>query len=124
MQQLVLVVDLARVLDESAPGKAGAAAMQAKYDELKAQHEKLKARGSSERGKGKADAAAAAFEADAQRTLETERAKLRAEVLAKARPIIAALMEEKKAAVVVDAAAVLAVANAADVTAEVVARLK
>ncbi len=120
----VLVVDLARVLDDSAPGKAGATALQAKFDELKAQHEKLRSRGTTEKGQKEAAAAAAAFEVDARKTIEGERAKLRDDVLAKVRPVIAAIMVEKNASVVVDAAAVLAVAAAVDITADVIARVK
>lgn len=121
---MVLVVDLSRVLDESAPGKAGAAALQAKFDELKAQHDKLKGRGTTEKGAREAAAAAAAFEVDARKTLETERAQLRDDVLKKVRPVIAEIMSEKKASVVVDASAVLAVAAAVDITADVIARVK
>jgi Skp family chaperone for outer membrane proteins len=120
---LVLVVDLKRVLDESRPGREGAGALQAKFDEMKAQHEKLRSRGTTERGKREADAAAAAFEADAARALEGERARLRADVLSRCRPIIAALMVERGADVVVDAAAVLASGAAVDVTDDVVKRL-
>ena len=119
----VLVVDLNRVLDESAPGKRGAAALQARFDEARAQHEKLRARGTTEKGKREADAAAAVFERNAGKALDDERAKLRTELLTAARPVIAALMQEKKADIVVDAFAVLAVANAADVTDEVIKRL-
>ncbi|MDP2342408.1 MAG: OmpH family outer membrane protein [Deltaproteobacteria bacterium] len=119
----VLVVDLSRVLDESAPGKRGAAALQARFDAARAQHEKLRSRGTTERGKREADAAATAFETEAVQELERERAKLRQEVLALARPLIAALMAERKAAIVVDAAACLAIAAAVDVTDDVVKRL-
>lgn len=119
----VLVVDLNRVLDESAPGRRGAALLQTRFDEARAQYDKLRARGTSEKGKREADAAAAAFERNAGKSLDDERAKLRGELLTAARPIIAALMQEKKADLVVDAIAVLAVANALDVTDEVIKRL-
>jgi len=119
----VLVVDLNRVLDESAPGKRGAVALQARFDEMRAQHEKLKARGTTEKGKREADVAASAFERDATLQLEAERARLRTDVLAVCRPLIATLMAEKKADVVVDAAAVLAVATAVDVTDALLKRL-
>lgn len=119
----VLVVDLARVLDESAPGRRGAQALQARFDEMRAQHEKLKTRATTERGKQQADVAAAAFERDAGPVLDAERARLRADVLALCRPLVTALMHEKKADVVVDAAAVLASSSAVDVTDEIIKRL-
>jgi Skp family chaperone for outer membrane proteins len=118
-----LVVDLTRVLDESAPGKRGAAALQARFETAKAQHEKLRSRGTTERGKREADVAAAAFESEAFQELERERAKLRQEVLALARPVIADLMKERKAVVVVDAASCLAVTSGIDVTDDIVKRL-
>ncbi len=119
----VLVVDLARVLDESAPGRRGAATLQARFDELKSQHDKLKSRGSTERGKQQADAAAAAFEVESGPVLAAERVRLRNEVLALCRPLIAAVMQEKKADVVVDATAVLASSSSVDVTDEIIKRL-
>jgi Skp family chaperone for outer membrane proteins len=90
---------------------------------MRAQHEKLKARGTTEKGKREAAAAASAFERDATVQLEAERARLRTEVLAVCRPLIATLMAERKADVVVDAAAVLAVSAAVDVTDELLKRL-
>ncbi len=119
----VLVVDLNRVLDESALGKGGAAALAARYATLKEQHDKLQQKGASEKGKAAAAAAAAEFERGAQQELERERARLREDVLARTRPIVAALLTEKKAEVVVDAAAVLASVAGVDVTDVVVARL-
>ena len=120
----VLVVDLARVLDESAPGKAAAAALQARFEEARAQHDKLLARATTEAGKRKAAEAAQAFEGDALRGIEAERARMRADVLAAVRPVLAALMQERKAQIVVDAAACLAVADAVDVTDELLTRLR
>lgn len=120
---VVLVVDLARVLDESALGKAGAAALQARFDEAKAQHEKLGARATTEQGKRKSDEAATAFESTAIAEIEAARARLRAEVLAKVRPVVASLMREKKADVVLDAGACLAIGGTVDVTDEVLQRL-
>lgn len=119
----VLVVDLARVLDESAPGKRGAQALQARFDEMKSQHDKLKSRGTTERGRAQADVAAESFERDAFVALEAERATLRKDVLALCKPAIAALMVEKKADIVVDAAAVLASSSSVDVTDELIKRL-
>lgn len=119
----VLVIDLNRVLDESAAGKRGAAALSARYAALKEQHDKLQQKGASERGKAAAAAAAAEFERNAQQELEGERARLRDEVLAKLRPIVAALLSEQKAEVVVDAAAVLASVGGVDVTDKAIARL-
>lgn len=120
---VVLVVDLARVLDESALGKRGAAALQARFDDARTQHEKLQSRASTEQGKRKAEEAAAAFEADAITGIEGERARLRAEVLSQARPIIASLMQSKKADLVIDAGACLAIGASVDITDDVLQRL-
>jgi Skp family chaperone for outer membrane proteins len=110
----VLVVDLARVLDESALGKQAAAALQAKFDDARGRYEKLLAKNKS---------MAAELEREAVLDIERERGRMREQLLAKVRPIVAALMGEKKARVVVDAAACLAVADGVDVTDEVLRRL-
>ena len=120
---VVLVVDLARVLDESAPGKQGAAALQARFDDAKAQHAKLLARATTEQGKRAAAEAADALEGDARRASEVERTRLREDVLARARPIVFALMQERAADVVIDAAACLVLATGIDVTDVVLQRL-
>jgi Skp family chaperone for outer membrane proteins len=110
----VIVVDLARVLDESALGKQGASALQAKFDDARARYEKLLPKNKS---------MAAELQAEAIRDIEQERMRLREEVLAKVRPIVAALMSERRALLVVDAAACLAIAEGVDVTAEVLRRM-
>ncbi len=112
----VLVVDVARILDESGPGKAGAKALEAAYAEKRATFEKLRDKGSSPQGQQKAKEAAAAFEREAFAALEAERARLRESVLAAARPALQQLMTERGASVVVDARAVVAFDPAADVT--------
>ena len=119
---VVMVVDLARVLDESALGKQGAAALQARFAEAKAEHERLNARESSE-GKRRAEQSAAAFQNDALAAIEQERARLRSDVLAQARPVIAALMKERKVDLVIDAGACLAVGAHVDVTDDVLQRM-
>jgi Skp family chaperone for outer membrane proteins len=110
----VLVVDLARVLDESALGKQAAMALQAKFDDARARYEKLVAKNKN---------MAAELEREAVLDIERERGRMREELLAKVRPIVAALMSETKARVVVDAAACLAIADGVDVTDEVLRRL-
>lgn len=110
----VLVVDLARVLDESAAGKQGAAQLQAKFDDARARYEKLHAKNKS---------MAAELEREAVLDIERERARLREQLLAQVRPIVATLLAEKKASVVIDAAACLATAAGVDVTDEVLRRL-
>jgi Skp family chaperone for outer membrane proteins len=119
----ILVVDLDRVLDESAPGRAGARSLQARFDEARAKYEALAARGSSTKGRQQAAETAAAWEREALKELEVERARLRQQVLDAARPALAALVVEKKARIVLDARACLVVADGVDVTAEVIRRL-
>ena len=49
--QGVVVVDTARVLDESPAGRAGARALQAAYDDKKARVEKLRDKGTTTQGR-------------------------------------------------------------------------
>ena len=120
---VVLVVDLARVLDESALGKRGAVALQARFDDARAQHDKLQSRATTVEGQRKAEEAAAAFAADALTGIEGERARLRAELLSQVRPIVASLMQSKNADVVIDAGACLAIGAGVDITDDVLQRL-
>lgn len=120
----VLVVDTARLLDESPAGVAGAAALQAKYDEARARFEKLRDKGTTTQGKRQAEEAAAAFERDAFADLERERAALAKQVMDAAFSAVQAVMQERGASVVVDARATVAFAAAVDVTDLVLQRLK
>jgi Skp family chaperone for outer membrane proteins len=105
----VVVLDVNRLLDECAAGKAGAKALQSEYKKLKKQREKLP------------EDRRASFDARAFNTLEKERAQLRADVLAKARPVVQRLMSERGAKVVLRAEQALAFDGSVDITAEVIA---
>jgi Skp family chaperone for outer membrane proteins len=120
----LVVVDAARILDESAAGKAAAAVLQARFDEARARHERLRERGSTPQGQKKADEAARAFEAAAVAEIEALRAQHRREVLAAAEPVIAAVAKARGASIVLERGAVLAVLDpAVDITDDVLARL-
>ncbi len=112
----VVVVNMQRLLDESDAGRAGAAQLQAMFDDKKAQHEALRSKGTSTAGKQKAQEAAAAFQAEAITAIEQERARLRTSVLAAFESAIRAEMKARGAVVVVDSAAAVAFDAAADIT--------
>ena len=118
-----LVVDLNRVLDDSSIGRAAARQLQQRFDAARAAVEKLASRGSSPHGRARSGDAAAELEASERAGLEAERSRLRAEVLARVRPIIEAVAKDRSADVVLDAAAVIACVSAVDVTDEVLRRL-
>jgi Skp family chaperone for outer membrane proteins len=120
----VVVVDTGRLLDESPAGRAGAAALQARYEAEKARFEKLRDKGTTTQGRRQAEEAAAAFEREAFAGLEAERATLARQVLEGARAAITAIMQERGAVVVIDARAAVAFDPAVDVTDLVLARLK
>lgn len=120
----VVVVDTGRLLEESPAGRAGAAALQARYEAEKARYEKLRDRGTTAQGRRQAEEAAAAFEREAFAGLEAERATLARDVLASAREVINAVMKERGAVVAVDARAAVAFDAAVDVTDLVLARLQ
>jgi outer membrane protein len=119
----VVVVDTGRLLDESPTGKAGAAALQARYEADKARYDALREKGTTEKGRRQAEEAAAAFERQAFAELEAERAALARQVLEGARPLIAAVMKERGAVIVVDARATIAFDGAVDITDLVLLRL-
>jgi Skp family chaperone for outer membrane proteins len=119
----VVVVDTGRLLDESPAGKAGAAALQARYEADKARYDALREKGTTVKGRRQAEEAAAAFERQAFAELEAERAALVRQVLEGARPLIAAVMKERSAVVVVDARATIAFDGAVDITDLVLRRL-
>jgi outer membrane protein len=119
----VVVVDTGRLLDESPAGKAGAAALQTRYDNDKARYDALREKGTTEKGRRQAEEAAAGFERQAFAELEAERAALARKVLEGARPLIAAVMKERGASIVVDARATIAFDGAIDITDLVLQRL-
>jgi Skp family chaperone for outer membrane proteins len=111
-EQTLLVVDVARVLDQSRAGQAGALKLRKRADAAKATHQ------------GMRDAvAAAAFEREAVVEIERERAALREALLATIQSVTEMVRLKRGATVVVDRGVVLAVDPAADVTAEVIALL-
>jgi outer membrane protein len=119
----VVVVDTGRLLDESPAGKAGARALQAHYEAEKARYDALREKGTTEKGRRQAEEAAVAFERQAFAELEAERAALARQVLDGARPVIAAVMKERGAVVVVDARAAIAFDDTVDITDHVLRRL-
>jgi Skp family chaperone for outer membrane proteins len=120
----VVVVDTARLLDESPAGQEGARALQAAYEDKKARFEKLRDKGTTTQGKRQAEDAAAAFERDAFAELEAQRGALRQGVLDGARAAITAVMTERRATVVVDTRAAVVFDPAADITDAVLAKLR
>ncbi len=112
----VVVLDTARLLDESPAGKAGAATLQAHYEAEKARYEALRDKGTTEKGRRQAEEAATEFERQAFAALEAERAALARSVLDAARPIVAAIMKERGAGIVLDARAALVFDGAVDIT--------
>ena len=120
----VVVVDTARLLDESPAGQEGARALQAAYEDKKARFEKLRDKGTTTQGKRQAEDAAAAFERDAFAELEAQRGAPRQGVLDGARSAITAVMTDRRASVVVDSRAALAFDPAADITDAVLVKLR
>jgi Skp family chaperone for outer membrane proteins len=112
----IVVVDTARLLDETSAGKAGAKRLEVAFAEKRAAFEKLRDKGSSPQGQQKAKEAAAAFEREALESLEAERAQLREGVMQAARAALHTIMADRGAAVVVDARVAVAFDPAADVT--------
>ncbi len=95
----VLVLDLARVLDESAPGRAARASLEAAWEKEAVKDDAARAR------------------------ITARRDQAREGVLARVRPIVEALCVEREASVVIDRAAVITSAHGVDVTDDVIARL-
>jgi Skp family chaperone for outer membrane proteins len=119
----VIVVDLKRLLDESKRGQVAAQELQARFDAARVSFERLSAKGTSSQGRQQAAEVAAEFERDALRQLEEERARLRTALLDAARPLLASVMKERRAQVVLDARACLVVDDAIDITNELLRRL-
>lgn len=121
----VLVVDLARVLDESAEGKAGAKALGERWEAAKAKHQTLQKRvdGAKEEALSAARSALIRFEKETLAAIEQERKQLREALLAKVRPVVEAIAKERSAAVVIEASNALYVGPNVDVTTEVLTRL-
>ncbi len=120
----ILVVNMARLLDECPAGVAASAALQVRFDEAKARFEKLRDKGSSSAGKRQAEEAAAHFQQEAVADIEAERARLGEGVVAGLLPLIEALRIERGASVVLDTRAALAFDAAVDVTADVLDRAR
>lgn len=120
----VVVVDVKRLLEESPLGLEKQETLRARYEDAKRAYEKLLEKGTTTQGQRRAQEAAEAFQNDAIAELEAVRAAFRTEVLAVAAPAIEAIRAAHQATVVVDRALTLAVGPGADVTDEVLNRLR
>jgi Skp family chaperone for outer membrane proteins len=108
----VLLVDLTAVLDRSRAGREAAAALEARFHAAREKRASLEG------------AEAARFEIDSVRAIEAERARLRDELLARARVQCEHIRSQRGALVVIDRALTLAAASEArDVTDELIAAL-
>ncbi len=121
----ILVIDLARVLDESAEGKAGAKALAARWEVAKTEHAKLQkaAEAASGAAQGEAHKALIRFEKETLAAIEDERRTLRSSLLEKVRPLVAAVAKQRKADVVLEASSALYVAETADITQTILGKL-
>jgi Skp family chaperone for outer membrane proteins len=95
----VIVLDLARVLDDSPPGRAARATLEAAWANEPVKDDAARAR------------------------IAARRDQARDALLARVRPIVEALCVERGASVVIDRAAVIASGAGVDVTDDVIARL-
>lgn len=122
MEQNYLVIDMRRLLDESAVGSAAAEALAARFDAARAQHAGMKeqARRVSGAAQAKLLEEATSFEEEVTQQLEDERERLREQLLARANPIIRRLATERGAGLVLERAAVVMFDASTDITAVVV----
>lgn len=121
----VLIVDLARVLDESKEGEAGAKLLGEKWEAAKAKHQSLQKRvdGAKDEALTAARSALIRYEKETLAAIEKERKQLREALLEKVRGVVGAIAEERQAEVVLEASAALYVGPKTDITADVLQRL-
>jgi Skp family chaperone for outer membrane proteins len=121
----ILVLDLARVLDESAFGRSAQEALTRELDEARLKHEGMRQQAKSAAGptQTKLVDEARAFERDTLAGLEKKRAELRETLLNDVRAIVDEIRTARKSTLVLDARAVVMAAEADDITAEVLARV-
>ena len=103
----MLIVDLARVLDESNFGKAAAKMLKAQFEAARKKRRTIK------------ESDYAAFDREATIAIEKERARFRQELLQKAQPIIVQIQKSRGADCVLHADALLSYSPAVDITDEV-----
>jgi Skp family chaperone for outer membrane proteins len=108
-----LVIDMARVLDESRVGQQAAQGLQAQFDAAKVRYDKLVADND--------DAAAEAFEAQSIEALEGGRTKARKDLLDRAQPLIQSAAKARGVGLVLEADAVVWVDPKCDITERVIA---
>lgn len=120
----LLIVNMARLLDECPAGQAASVKLQARFDEAKARFDKLQSMGSSAGGRRQAEEAAAEFQQSTIREIEAERARLGEEVVASLLPVIELIRRERGASVVLDTRAALAFDGAVDITDVVLSRAR
>ena len=122
----ILVLDLARVLDESHEGKAAAAALAERWDAAKTQHAALKGAVDAARGDAinAASKALITFEQSTLASIEDDRRQRRERLLEKVRPLVAAVAKKRRAEVVLEASSALFVDEKSDITQEILAALK
>jgi len=120
-----VVVDLARVLDQSEAGRRASAELTRDFTSAREHLEGLRAQAKVQKGALQKSATdeLQRSEREAMSSLDDKKAALRKKLLDDARPIVDALMREKGATLVLDAAAVVLAPAASDVTDEVIARL-
>ena len=122
----ILVLDLARVLDESHDGKAAAGALAERWDAAKTQHAALKGAVDAARGDAinAASKALITFEQSTLASIEDDRRQRRERLLEKVRPLVAAVAKKRRAEVVLEASSALFVDEKSDITQEILAALK
>ncbi len=121
----VLVVNLARVLDESSDGRKASELLTQRWEDAKKQHAALVKTAESASGEAldTARQALVSYEKTSIETIENERRTVREGVLKKVRPMVAELAQARKAEVVLEASATLYVADTSDITDEILKRL-
>lgn len=121
----VLVINLARVLDESSNGRKASELLTKRWEEAKKQHAVLVKTAETASGDAldSARQALMSYEKTSIETIENERRTVREDVLKKVRPLVADLAKARKAEVVLEASATLYVADTADITDEILKRL-
>ena len=117
-----IVIDIARILDESAQGRAAARELTKLWEhsegEIRAMLRAAEAAEGAARDAGFREAAAA--EQSLNKRLEAARRDARDALLERARPLIAKLAAERQARIVLDADAVLACPSELELTEKVI----
>lgn len=121
---VVAVLDVTRLLDESARGKAGAADLKAAWLRKREEYDRALQQAGTLTPENPAAHELQRMDQQAQRELGELRARMIQGVLEAARPVVTALCAERKIDVVLDAQSVFHLHDAAlDVTTEIIQRL-